>query len=398
MQSRGESDRRVVDALLKEYDRYESAASALFEQFVAFDTDLTTTLNYDECYIFLEEHGLFKDIPPAEKDKIMDTYFTSADEDGSGSLDFSEFVKAHSAVVKYRREHCLPAVQSLTSEKLVAACKRAKETQMQKLREVKRREEKSKSLPNGRLRNTEPNFVEHLARQRSTQLLMQAFTELDTQKTGRIALEDFFEQMCKLGYTDKRDHSKSLFAEFSKKHPTLSELSFDMVLQIMFPDLSAAQRQILSQRARAPSTDTSKVQAAKQHKVKRLSKVKSLHVDEETRRNICQIFADLDQNEDRLLDVDEFIDLMADVRSEEECEKLFHEIDVDGSGTLDVWEFVAWWTTSQRNGQEYLRSFGDRLLDFTQTNYRAENPVLESCLDVQCNLTAAEARKAAYGY
>uniref|UniRef100_A0A7S0RXV1 EF-hand domain-containing protein n=1 Tax=Pyramimonas obovata TaxID=1411642 RepID=A0A7S0RXV1_9CHLO len=390
-----------IARLMEEYDGYEEAASELFEKFVAFDVNNDCNLDYEEANVFFQEHGLFKGMPAREIDGFMKQFFSSADEDGNGALDFAEFVKAHAALVKYRRENCLPALEKLTKHKLVLACKRAKEKYLSKQQAVTRKSFEEPHQGAAKPRKLGNHFVDRLARQRSTQLLKQAFYDVDYQKTGKVALEDFQEQMSKLGYIKNGGYTKSsFFSSFATTHPMLSEVTFDIVLQIMFPDLSSAQRRLLDERVKLPSKSSSMdpLQEVRHFKEKRLSKSKSLTVDEDTRRSICQIFKGVDDNDDDVLDVDEFIDLMTDIHSEEECEELFHQIDTDGSGTLNVWEFVAWWTTSQKEGKEYLSDFKERLLCFAQSNYHSHDSVLETCLEVQCALTAKAVKKDACGY
>ena len=142
MPTRGENPNIAV--LMKQYDRYEEAASVMFEKFVVFDCDHSSTLDYDECHAYFQEHGLFSGMPPKEVEKFMNTYFSKMDTDGNGALDFGEFMKAHSKLVQYRRLNCLPPIETLSLEKLVAACRRVTEklAKKQKL-EMKHAREKT---------------------------------------------------------------------------------------------------------------------------------------------------------------------------------------------------------------------------------------------------------------
>lgn len=392
--------------LVKQYDRYEEAVSAVFEKFVAFDADHSSTLDYEETYAYFNEHGLFKGMPHAEIEKFMLKFFSGMDTDGNGELDFGEFMRAHSTLVRYRRDNCLPPIESLSMEKLVDACKRTKERLMQKqqaeLKKAREEESSGKQDPEAKPRRAQKlaTCVEHLARQHSTQLLKKAFVDVDYQKTGRVALEDFHEQMCKLGYI--KDTASSFYASFARDHPMLAEVTFDIVLQIVFPNLSSIQRELLHERIKVPSTDPkdllTPLQEAKHHRTKRLSRIKSLELSTDTRQSIFQIFKDGDDNEDDELDIDEFIDLMADVHTAEECENLFNAIDIDDSGTLNVWEFVAWWTTSQNYGRAHINDFKERLLDFAQSNYKPQDQVLEACLELQCAMAERNEKKGRVGY
>jgi hypothetical protein len=122
----------AVNELMADYDRYEKMAHLLFEKFVAFDSDHTCTLDYEETLEFFRAHGLLDRLTFHQIEDFMNVHYKGADDNGNGELDFIEFVKVHNALVKYRREHSLPALKCLSSKSLLESCKQAKERSIQR--------------------------------------------------------------------------------------------------------------------------------------------------------------------------------------------------------------------------------------------------------------------------
>ena len=70
-------------------------------------------------------------------------------------------------------------------------------------------------------------------------------------------------------------------------------------------------------------------------------------LDEEELDEIRETFDYNDRDEDGLIDLEEFADMLDDLEadmSDAETREGFHEIDTNHDGKIDFGEFAAWWT------------------------------------------------------
>ena len=69
-------------------------------------------------------------------------------------------------------------------------------------------------------------------------------------------------------------------------------------------------------------------------------------LDEEELDEVREAFDYNDRDEDGLIDLEEFVDMLDDLEadmSEAETRTGFHEIDTNHDGKIDFGEFAAWW-------------------------------------------------------
>mmetsp|Transcript_34723 Transcript_34723/g.58334 ORF Transcript_34723/g.58334 Transcript_34723/m.58334 type:complete len:395 (-) Transcript_34723:722-1906(-) len=385
----------AVNELMADYDQYEKMAHLLFEKFVAFDSDHTCTLDYEESLDFFRAHGLLDRMTFHQIEDFMNVNYKGADDNGNGELDFIEFVKVHNALVNYRRGKSLPALKCLSSKSLLESCKQAKERSIQRQQTRKAKFKNAKEEKAAKC-NYKANFVEQLVRQRSTQMLKQAFMEADTLHQGRVTLEDFYGKMYDLGYINEVTNMLT-YKQFACKNVMISNLTFDNVLQIVFPSLSGAQRKILASKVKPPAKmQANRMELELDGKAKILKKHAKFVCGHEARQEICQIFSQYDENADRRLDLEEFVMMMSYIHTEEECVRIFSEIDLDKDNSLDIYEFVAWWTTSQLESERRVSKFNDMLFTFMQSN--CDSTMVTQCLDTQCDVTESSIKRSSVGY
>mmetsp|Transcript_33878 Transcript_33878/g.46918 ORF Transcript_33878/g.46918 Transcript_33878/m.46918 type:complete len:374 (+) Transcript_33878:72-1193(+) len=352
-----------IDDLVRQYEKYEEDVRTMFTEFLAYDKDHTCTLDKKELGIFFEEHGLFEHMKSKDAKAFLEQHIYEDDNNHDGVIDFQEFVHLHNKLVKFRNEQGLPALKKFSRNKLhEKATSTAKEKEHAHHQVDARKKKEAQKVKH--------DFQQVVSQDKTTQALMQAFHAADTTRCGRVALEDFMKEMIQLGFISEHTNSHR-FEDFVKHHPVMAELTFDMVLQIMFPKLSTSQRKDLAARVKVPLRDPEKgsLEYLSDHErearsKKSILKENKVELDDAQRRDMCRLFKNWDTDSDGTISLEEFVKMMSDVHTEEECAALFKEIDLDESSTLEVWEFVAWWTSSSAQGLDHASAFSQHLLGF----------------------------------
>uniref|UniRef100_A0A7S0N545 EF-hand domain-containing protein n=1 Tax=Pyramimonas obovata TaxID=1411642 RepID=A0A7S0N545_9CHLO len=363
--------------LLDDYEEYEERMRAIFTVFLSFDADQSGALSKAELSLLLKKSKMMEGV----KDEIQNKFFQDLYTDSHGKekeeIDFQEYTKFHNAVIGWRRRESLEPidVKAFADRLLVSATTKKLQNETGSKRDKTKPRSLGSAEMQGRRRQEKlSNLATREQNRKAREVgdaglalkLVLLFKKADKLKVGHISPDELFKTMQMEGWlTTKQDvrFGQGAQEKFLARYG-ISDITLTKLVQLMLPEKPIGKILTLIDEARKYLRRSVSMDRREQEFFKLRDEIKFMRVDLEDEElvEILSIFSSADLNSDRELSYEEFSNTLASIYSTLDLREIFDAIDIDKSGTVGVWEFVAFWTLGIDHRMELTNDFSKHLM------------------------------------
>mmetsp|Transcript_3568 Transcript_3568/g.7002 ORF Transcript_3568/g.7002 Transcript_3568/m.7002 type:complete len:273 (+) Transcript_3568:1175-1993(+) len=205
--------------------------------------------------------------------------------------------------------------------------------------------------------------VELIGDQASVVALVEIFLASEPDAAGKVTQESLFKALRACGCLT--GNAKAL------EGMSFRSLGVEDVVRLVHPDMGRARASQLIHNAKRYIKDCEARQRKRHCQLYHDIKDNRMQVTEETKTEAMRLFSVYDADHDHMLSAEEFVDAVSTLYDEDMARQLFKLVDINENGSINTWEFIAYWTMGFELAADDVEVFHSHLLgivDGTHTN------------------------------